>query len=161
MTTESYEVIFEGVPDKVLFALLKVIEGNADTLSDLTVSEPVELLSKSGVYKELIDDFCIREEDACLSECLGGFHVSPALTLPSVLLRVVKYGGGTDVELSFDGVVTLGVDGVMLDVQRYASNLSRFFGVTKFYGGLEPAIDVETRYFTNDMLGPLSCAPVR
>jgi hypothetical protein len=161
MTTESYEVIFEGVPDKALFALLKVIEGNADTLSDLTLSEPVELLSKSGIYKKLIDDFCTRVEDVCLSERLGGFHVSPALTLPSVLLRAVKCGGRADVELSFDNVVASDVDSVMLAVQIYASNLSSFFGVTKFYGGLEPAVDVETRYFTNDLLGPLSCAPLR
>lgn len=156
MTTESYEVIFEGVPDEVLLALLKTIEGDANTVANLALSEPGEILSQGGVYKELIDGFCAREVDVCLTENLGNLRISPALKLPSVLLRVVKYGGCTDVELSFEDVASSSVSGVMLAMQIYAGNLFKAFGVKSFYGGLEPAVDAETRYFTNDLLGPLS-----
>jgi hypothetical protein len=156
MATESYEVVFADVPAKKLLALLTAIEGSAETLSDLKLSEPILVSRDGGVYKELIDDFLTCENAICLSELLGRFRVAYALLLPLVLLRVVKFGAVTDVELSFDWVDELDADGLMEAMQVYAGNLCKIYEVAEFYGGLEPAVDIETRYFTNDKLGPLA-----
>ena len=77
------------------------------------------------------------------------------ISLRLVWLRVVKYEGKVDVELSFNDVSPIAIDHVMLAAQRYAERLSTKFNMKIFYGGLEPAGDTDTTYFTGNTLGSL------
>lgn len=86
---------------------------------------------------------------------LRGLKVSEVICLPLVFLRVLKYSGEVDVELSFSDLPFFEIGCVMIAMQSYANALSNVFRVERFYGGLEPALDVETRYFTGTTLGPL------
>ncbi|MDA8481432.1 hypothetical protein NNO07_00005 [Pseudomonas resinovorans] len=154
---ESYEVVLQEVPVKGLFALLKELEGISERVGDLVVSEGLEgSRCEGGFCENLVNAFSSYEGSVCMAEKLFRFRVSKDDFLSSVLLRVVKYEGRVDVEMSFDSFIDLDVGFVMLAFQEISNALSRRFHVKDCYGGLEPAVDVDTRYFTNGLLGPLS-----
>ncbi|MHA6159944.1 hypothetical protein [Pseudomonas sichuanensis] len=153
--SESYEVVFEQVAMGDLPGVLAHLQASADAVLELTVSEYLGDSGKDGIDKALIEVIIAHASDVCLTAQLHGFQVSEHISLAVVLLRVLKYGGAVDVELSFDTVTPADVEHVMFAMQAYAKALSADFHVTAFFGGLEPAADIESRYFTGDVLGPL------
>ncbi|UVL90611.1 hypothetical protein [Pseudomonas sichuanensis] len=153
--SESYEVVLQQVAKGDLQVLLEYIEMGSQTLSGLAVSEEFGEVGSAGINKNLIDAIVAHEGDVCLTEHLHEFNVSGVIRLPLVFLRVIKYKGEVDVELSFNDDPSLDIDRVMLVMQGYADELSKKFHIKEFYGGLEPAADIDTRYFTGNTLGPL------
>ncbi|PAU61157.1 hypothetical protein [Pseudomonas indica] len=151
----SYEVILQQVAETDLLALLKVLERNSQAFAGLTISEDFGGEGLVAINEGLIDAVIAYEGEVCLMERLYGFKVSEEISLPLVLLRVVKYKGGVDVELSFNDVSCFDINCVMLAMRIYSVFLSGRFHIKEFYGGLEPAMDVDTRYFTGNTLGPL------
>lgn len=125
-------------------------------LSGLAVSEDFGEVGPVEINKSLIDAIVAYEGDVCLTEQLHEFKVSEAIRVPLVLLRVIKYKDEVDVELSFNKTPSLDVNKIMLAMQEYADALSREFNIKEFYGGLEPAADIDTRYFTGSALGSVS-----
>lgn len=152
---ESYEVVLQQVAKGDLHVLLKYIEMRSQTHSGLAVSEEFRGVGSARVNKDLIDAIVAHEGDVCLTEHLHEFNVSGTIRLPLVFLRVIKYKGEVDVELSFNDAPSFDIDRVMFAMQRYADELSKKFHINEFYGGLEPAADTDTRYFTGNALGPL------
>ncbi|UUC49976.1 hypothetical protein [Pseudomonas citronellolis] len=153
--TESYEVVFQQVAVGDLLELLNAIEVSSEVLSDLGVSESLGDILLAEIDKKLIDGIVSYEGDICLTGRLYKFNVSNEICLPFVFLRVIKYANGIDVELSFDDTRLFDIGGLMRVMQIYADGLSKKINMVGFYGGLEPAIDIDTRYFTGDVLGPL------
>ncbi|MGH8815606.1 MAG: hypothetical protein ACREX5_03355 [Achromobacter pestifer] len=152
---ESYEIVFQQVAIGDLLALLKTLEASSKSISDLAVSEGIEGLDFDGIERRLIDAISAYEGDVCLTELLHGFRVSEGIILPCTLLRAIKYNEGVDVELSFVEIPSTDICCVMLAMQAYGDSLSKKFSMAEFYGGLEPAEDVDTRYFTGEFFGPL------
>lgn len=107
------------------------------------------------IDKELIASVIAYEGSICLTCRLHRFSISPEISLPIVLLRVVKYQEGVDVELSFVESPLFDIGRVMFAMKEYCNHLLSKFYVSGFYGGLEPAVDVGTRYFTGNSSGPL------
>ncbi|CAK14032.1 hypothetical protein [Pseudomonas entomophila] len=153
--SESYEVVLQQVAKSDLRVLLECIEMESQALSGLAVSEELGGDVSAGINKNLIDAFFAHQGDVCLMERLHEFNVSGTIRLPLVFLRVIKYKGEVDVELSFNDAPSFDIDRVMLAMQGYADELSKKFHINEFYGGLEPAADTDTRYFTGNTLGPL------
>nr|WP_146219580.1 hypothetical protein [Pseudomonas sp. RW407] len=153
--TESYEVVFQQVAVGDLLELLNALEVSSEVLSDLGVSESLGDILLAEIDKKLIDGIVSYEGDICLTGRLYKFNVSNEICLPFVFLRVIKYANGIDVELSFDDTRLFDIGGLMRIMQIYADGLSKKINMVGFYGGLEPAIDIDTRYFTGDVLGPL------
>lgn len=153
--TDSYEVVFQQVAVGDLLELLNAIEVSSEVLSDLGVSESLGDILLAEIDKKLIDGIVSYEGDICLTGRLYKFNVSNEICLPFVFLRVIKYANGIDVELSFDDTRLFDIGGLMRVMQIYADGLSKKINMVGFYGGLEPAIDIDTRYFTGDVLGPL------
>ncbi|WP_422403782.1 hypothetical protein [Pseudomonas sp. GZD-209] len=135
--SESYEVVFEQVAMDDLPGVLAHLQASADAVL------------------ELIEAVIAHAGDVCLTAQLHGLQVSEHISLAIVLLRVLKYGDAVDVELSCDTVAPADVEHVMFAMQAYAKALSADFRVAAFFGGLEPAADVKSRYFTGNVLGPL------
>ena len=152
---ESYEVVFQQVAVGDLLELLNALEMSSEVLSDLGVSESLGDILLAEIDKKLIDGIVSYEGDICLTGRLYKFNVSNEICLPFVFLRVIKYANGIDVELSFDDTRLFDIGGLMRVMQIYADGLSKKINMVGFYGGLEPAIDIDTRYFTGDVLGPL------
>ncbi|QJQ19906.1 hypothetical protein HG549_08155 [Pseudomonas sp. SK] len=154
--SESYEIVLQQVAAVDLHALLKLIEMGAQDLSSLAVSGDFGEVGAVGINKSLIDAVVAAEGEVCLTEQLHGFKVLEAIRLPLVLMRVIKYEGKFDIDLSFDEVPSFDIDQIMFAMQEYAVALSRKFNIKEFYGGLEPAADIDTRYFTGNASGPVS-----
>ena len=152
---ESYEVVFERVESGNLYPMLKSVAHCAEAISDLTISENVGG-GFAEINEQVIGSMISFQGEVCLVARMHFFKVSVELCLPLVLLRVIKYAGGVDVELSFSGVLPVDARRLMVFMQCFSRSLSARFNVENFYGGLEPAVDVETRYFTGDAWGPLS-----
>ncbi|MDF9617971.1 hypothetical protein P5705_09985 [Pseudomonas entomophila] len=153
--SEHYEIILQQVEKSDLHALLKCIETRSQTFSGLAISEEFGGMDSAGINKNLIDAIVAHEGDVCMTEHLHEFNASGTIRLPLVFLRVIKYKGEVDVELSFNDAPSLDIDRVMLAMQGYADELSKKFHIKEFYGGLEPAADIDTRYFTGNTLDPL------
>ncbi|NIF15406.1 hypothetical protein [Pantoea sp. Cy-639] len=153
--SELYEIVLQQVAKSDLHALLECIEMGSQTLSGLAVSEKFGGIVSAGVNKKLVDAFLAHEGDACLMAHLHEFNVSRSIRLPLVFLRVIKHKDEVDIELSFNDTPPLDIGRIMFAMQRYTDELSKKFHIKEFYGGLEPAADIDTRYFTGNTLGPL------
>jgi len=153
--SDTYEIIFEQVAADDLQELLNFIEMDSQARSGLAVSESLGRIDSTGVDKRLIDKIVAYDGVVCLMERLHEFKVSESICVPLVLLRALKYEDGVDVELSFNSILSVDIDCIMFAMQRYANAISKKFHVKEFYGGLEPAVDIDTRYFTGNALGPL------
>ncbi|MFW3013093.1 hypothetical protein [Pseudomonas aeruginosa] len=155
MMKELFELIFEGVNPSRLFSLLKEIESKSDRIFDFNFSEDF-FSSNVDIFSELlIDSFLGFNGDLYFGVSMEGFNVKDGLKLPVVLLRVLKYQGEVDVGLFFYMNDFNSAGKVMLEFQKYMNEISADFGFENFYGGLEPASDQETRFFTNNRQGPL------
>ncbi|MEE1880860.1 hypothetical protein V0R55_11860 [Pseudomonas soli] len=149
-----YEVMLERVPDVALQAVLKVIVASAKTHSDLSLSADSEV--QGGESLEAVTQRLHGSgESVCLSLRLWEFNVSNKVSLPLVLLRVIKWEDRLDIELSFNSTPADDLSDIMQALHAYVSGLAGRFSIPVFYGGMEPAIDNDTRYFTNETLGPL------
>ncbi|MWK59164.1 hypothetical protein GO594_24520 [Pseudomonas otitidis] len=153
--SDSYEIVFQQVAAGDLYELLESIGVDSQIFSELAVSEEVAGGRLAGEARNLIDEIIAYGGDICLTAQLHGFRISEEICLPLVLLRVIKYRGWVDVELSFNDPLSFDIGNIMLAAQRYADFLSNRYHVEEFYGGLEPAADTNTRYFTGNALGPL------
>lgn len=82
---------------------------------------------------------------------VGGFHIEASQ------VRVIGYDQAIDVEVIFDDR-SLELDGGRTSVealQRGAAALASSVGVFEYACGYEPVMDLATRFFSNDALGPL------
>lgn len=153
--SECYEIIFEQVAFDDLYELVRFIERESRGVSGLVVSEDLGEISSARISRRLIDKAISYVASVCMVEQLHELNFLGVISLRLVWLRVVKYEGKVDVELSFNDVPPIAIDHVMLAAQRYAERLSKKFNIKIFYGGLEPAGDTDTRYFTGNTLGSL------
>lgn len=152
---ELYEVVLGGVVEDDIIILLKDLESHSERVDDVTASEVLGIASCLGLDQSMVAELCRFEGDVCVSAKFYGFDIVSASSDFFVLLRVVKCGGGVDVELCFDDSVFSDVDKVMLLLQKYLKEISDRVRMKEYYGGMEPAKDLGTRYFTGEMLGPL------
>ncbi|QUW67770.1 hypothetical protein KFQ04_11620 [Pseudomonas synxantha] len=152
---ESYEVVLGGVVKEDIIVLLKDLESHSERVDDVTASEVLGIVSCLGLDQIMIAELCHFEGDVCVSAKLYGFDIVSASSDFFVLLRVIKYGEDVDVELCFDDSIFSDVDKVMLLLQKYIKEISDRVRMKEYYGGVEPAKDLDTRYFTGEMLGPL------
>lgn len=152
--SEAYEVIFERVCLTHVHGLIRFIVDHAKGISDLSVSGTLEDLELE-TYEQILDAVVNHPNTACFMAIVHQLEVSESVCLGRVLLSVLKYEGGIDVELSFDNIFSGDVEYVMAAMHKYAAHLAGIFRLQSFYGGLEPAIDKDTRYFTGNCAGPL------
>ncbi|MGL6011421.1 MAG: hypothetical protein ACRC0J_07895 [Shewanella oncorhynchi] len=78
------------------------------------------------------------------------------VSVNSALIRILKYQGKFDLDISFDeddvGLADVnGIDAFF----AFSKEVAKKFEFGNCYFGMEPASDESTRFFTNDVLGPL------
>lgn len=153
---ESYEVIMSCVAEEDLFALLKDLESHSLRVIEVVSSEAIGGKGGLGFNERLIDEFRGFSGDLCIAARLYGFDLISVEDEFFLLVRVVNYNGNVDVELFFDDVCISNIDEVMFLLQRYIQKVCGDVRMAEFYGGIEPAHDLSTRFFTNGVLGPLA-----
>jgi len=144
---DYYEIIFEEVSNGVIDEFVGFLLGCAASVYR------VGDVGGKNIKDEMIPYSFQEKSDEFLVLCK--FVVDASTSIPSAFLRAFRYEGKIDVEISFDGSDIRWVKQVMRSAKEFSKELSRKFGIKNIYGGMEPASDEETRYFTNDVFGPL------
>lgn len=82
--------------------------------------------------------------------------VGGRVALRDVHVRLLRYDGDVyDVEINFIPASAAGTNPfVMRAVHDYANGLGTKHAVTRYFAGMEPASDEDTRYFTGTEIGP-------
>jgi len=80
------------------------------------------------------------------------------VTINDMSARILRYSEKYDVEFAWDlDAVPDGATGTMVaSVHAAAISAANAYGISEYYGGLEPCDDEETRVFTRQQRGPLS-----
>lgn len=150
------EIVLEDISRSKVCPLLLILLGHAEHITEIRCSEEIKLSSDTNISEEEIKYFLSLMGDASLIIKLSSLNMADC-KIPSVLLRLLKYGDRYDIDFNFDesDVADIGATGVMKKLQEYFTKLGEAYKVGNWFGGIEPASDENTRYFTGNELGPL------
>jgi hypothetical protein len=150
------EVVFENVCTRNVGQLLLSLIAGAGRIVNAQCSEDIRLIVSGELDANALNFVLKFQGDVNLSINIGDLEFGGVI-LPNVLLRLVKYGEQYDIDLNFDPYELENVDmmGLVKQLHDHAKEIARDSGVDTFFGGMEPASDKDTRYFTNDDFGPL------
>lgn len=150
------EVVLENVLRSKVCQLLMLLLGQAGQITEIQCSEVIKFSSETNISEGEIESFLNLPDDASLIIKLSSLDIADCI-IPSVLLRLVKYGDQYDVDFNFDesDVTSMDTMALMKQLHGYISELGERYEVGDWFGGIEPASDEDTRYFTGNEFGPL------
>ena len=151
---EFVEVVFEKAAEKRIFQLLTLLINNSGQVMDWECSENIILFEEGRLSEAALNKIFDFGGDIGLSINVHSMRLDRVI-LPEVMIRLVKYGNEYDVEFSFDRDGVESFDPLIADLHAFAMEVGANFDMAAYYAGMEPASDEETRYFTNNELGPL------
>lgn len=154
--SDLIELVFEDVAKNDVANFLISLLAGAKEIDRIECSEDKffgkKLIVSEEMFSSLVEADCDLTTVFNVEELMLGETV-----LHEVLIRLVKYGGSYDVDLNFDPRSLVGgsKSAVLVQLHQYAKFIRSNFSLATFYCGLEPASDEDTRYFTDDEVGPL------
>lgn len=151
------EVVLENILRSKVCRLLMLLLGHAGQITEIQCSETIKLSSERNISEDEIESFVNLSGDAILIIKISNLYMADYI-IPSVLLRLVKYGDQYDIDFNFDesDITDVGTTALMKKLHEYISEIGRRYQVGEWFGGIEPASDEDTRYFTGNEFGPLS-----
>jgi hypothetical protein len=151
-----FEVVFENIVKNRVIRLFMFLIAESDRIICAQCSEDVRLIVAGEIDTKALDSILNYNGDVTVLVNLDDMKVGN-LILSKVLLRLVKYGERYDIDFNFDSneLENEGMMRLIKELHDYAKNVARDNEVSVFFGGIEPASDEDSRYFTNDELGPL------
>jgi hypothetical protein len=154
--SELLEVVFEGVLKENVIPLYLSLIGNPDTIVGVQCSEQIPGLLDNEIDENDLEAALGFPRDFVMLVKLNYIDLN-GLSLPKVLLRIVKYGEMYDIDFNFEFENLKNLDAAtsFASLHVYCKKLAENFKVSKLFCGIEPASDEDTRYFTNDNIGPL------
>lgn len=154
--SDLIEVVLENISRSKVYQLLMVFLGSAGKVLEVQCSESIQLSSRTDISEDEIESFINLSDDASLIVKLSNLNIVDTI-IPSVLLRVVKYDDQFDIDFNFDesNIADTGTTALMNKLHEYVSELGNEHQVGNWFGGIEPASDEDTRYFTGSASGPL------
>lgn|GEM_PF-2293072 len=146
---DSFEIVMEAIPWNHMSTMLESIGCMAESVSQAEVhGDPVAI---GDWLAGNFDEFACS---SCLVQVINDFRLGSAVHIPTLLIRVFRFDGLASIDLSFDmDWSNAGVAMPML--HRHFLKLKLLIGARAVYGGMEPAQDLDTRFFTDDERGPL------
>ncbi len=151
------EVVFENIVRSNVIRLLLLLIAGSDRIINVQCSEDIRLIVGGELDAKALDSVLNFQGNVTVLINLSDLKVG-GITLPKVLLRLVKYGEQYDIDFNFDSneLESMDMMSLVTELHDYAKEIARDNDVGTFFGGMEPASDVDTRYFTNDDFGPVS-----
>ena len=151
------EVVFENVAKSVVPQLLMTLVASAKQIISTQCSEDIAIMDGDKLNTNILDSALNFEGNLTVLFNLQELKAG-GIVLPKVLLRIIKYADQYDIDFSFDEseVENQNLMSLITELQSYANKLANDYGIRSVFGGMEPASDEETRYFTNEVLGPLA-----
>ncbi len=149
--SELFEIVLENIPKlKVCSVYLNLLK-EAGEIEELQCSERLCSASPKNISKRLVKSFLDLPCDATLTVKLNYLTMNE-YDIPSVLLRLVKYGDKFDIDFNFDesAVNDFGVEVLMKKMHAKISKMAKQHNINNWFGGMEPACDTETRFFTKE-----------
>lgn len=145
---ELLEIVFENVPKSNLIDILNQISGSYINFN--VKDEIVYFIEKIDSINQIVD------ENEYTSMNLNSIHLSKVkINKPSFL--ILYYSKKFDININFyeSDIFDEGTNEIELRIMSLCNEIRTKNGVENVFFGLEPASDVETRFFTNNKLGPL------
>lgn len=152
-----FEVVFENVEKSNISQLLMTLVTSAKQIVSTQCSEDIAIIEGGRLSSKILDSALNFEGNLIVLFNLQELKIR-GIVLPKVLLRIVKYADQYDIDFSFDEseFKNQNLMSLIPELQSYANELAINYGIRSVFGGMEPASDENTRYFTNKALGPLS-----
>lgn len=146
---ELIEFVFEGVARRNAGALFMHLLSNSAEVITFACTENVA--ESNAATSEVVTAAIVATMDLSVMAKVRALQVGPLL-LPNGLLRMVKYDDCFDVDCCFDAGA---IKGQVMILHAAVLNLSERFEARTCFAGLEPASDLNTRFFTDREIGPL------
>jgi hypothetical protein len=155
--TNLIEVVFENIDKSCVMQLLALLILSAKNVTGIQCSEGIELFVNGNTSDEEFNRLLNFDGDISALINLQAMKVGD-ITLPNVLLRLVKYGDLYDIDFNFDSneLGSINMMQLLTELHRYAKGIALKYSVESIYAGMEPASDEDTRYFTDNEIGPLT-----
>ena len=149
------EVVLEEVARSDAYELLRELLEKSGKIERVECSEDLQLFQDSKVSEMGFAAYLGASSDAMLLIKVDQLRICDAV-IPAVLFRVMKYDDKLDIDFNFEEVPGWMEGDVMRRVQEFLGDLCNRYSVGRWFGGLEPAEDEDTRYFTGLHTGPLA-----
>lgn len=152
-----YEIAFENINKSDVLPMLLRLLAESRSISEVKCTEgDVALLNGGKINIQALEAALSFKGDLVITFNLRDMTLG-GVALPSVFLRLVKYGIMFDIDFNFYGKDLANRDetSAMKNLHAYAKKIAADFDVKNYFGGMEPATDTSTRYFTNQDAGPL------
>lgn len=149
-----FEVVFENIIKSRVIQLLLFLISCAERVNDVQSSEDIKLFTSGELDEKALESVLNFKGDISVLINLGNMNLG-GLVLPRILLRLVKYDDKFDIDFNFDTneLQNMGMTSLVKELHNRAKYIARDYEVATFFGGMEPASDVDTRYFTNGNMG--------
>ncbi|CAH0182122.1 hypothetical protein ABH908_004893 [Pseudomonas frederiksbergensis] len=149
------EIVFEDVTQEVMLPFLERVVSDAESVVSAECSEDFWVWKNGQIQLDAISAAIEFDEDLSVLVNVRGLRFMGVI-VNSALIRVLKYQGKFDLDISFDehDFWLCGV-GAVNALLAYSKAAAKKFEFVSCYFGMEPASDEATRFFTNDILGPL------
>lgn len=148
------EVVFEDIDiskiDKIIYSLtgdfskVKVIVDSDDLFPGKSLLDILENF-KNDCIPHINFAFRFYVEDLFMED----------LHLQSVLFRLIRYGELFDLDFTFKDASICDDHAFFMKLQKQCVRVTQCFDIQSCFCGLEPAADVETRFFTGLASGPI------
>lgn len=153
---ELSEVAFENILRSKMYKVLLALLNNAGHIIEIRCSENIQFSGGGELTEQEIESFLDLSDDASIIIKLSDLQIGDNL-VPAVLLRVMKYGNQFDIDFNFSeqDIKSMIISVIIKKIYEFASGIGKSYEIEQWFGGMEPASDEDTRYFTDDTLGPL------
>lgn len=153
---ELLEVVLEDVLSSEICNLFNSLMDEGGEITKIQCSEPLNFSSNHCILEDEIRSFINLSDDASLIVKLNSLNIA-GYTIPQVLLRFLKYDGKYDIDFTFDEADLIGLNTkeLMEGMYTHISDITKQYQISDFFGGIEPASDEDTRYFSSNGCGPL------
>ena len=154
MTDHLIEIIFKEIPTEKIGSLLL----------DL-ISKGQGIVSYNITFDRSEIDWSIEELNKIFVEnkCFGLFINlkilnSGRINLPNCGLAIYKYENTVDLEINFQlsDLENVPLKSLAKKLMEFAKAIADQYQIDQYLCGIEPAHDLQTRLFTNEILGPFS-----
>ena len=129
---------------------------NSKNVLSVSFTDDIDTVDSANLDHELLCSAVDDTESLMIHICVDVFTIGP-LNIPDVMFRLLKHDEVFDIDFNFryDDFKRLGGTSPISSLQEGVRKLALDFGAANYYAGMEPASDLDTRFFTNEKFGPL------
>lgn len=152
-----FEVVFEKIAkSKTIPIVQELIEkGGRIVSAECVFGESLNLIDAGDLDVKTLELFLNSQHSGIAIINLEYFRLGSVI-FPDVLIRLEKYNGFFNVDFNFkpQDLKKESMETFVAELHKYSREVAKKFNLDTFFAGMDPAEDEETRFFTNDDLGP-------